>query len=229
MQNRYVVRGPTVFAQLLTARTSLAAVLTLILSSSACVTSELQSARLVGPGKFEVTPSYTMASFSDERQTERTTNQFGIQVASGLTSRIDLRLRYEYIDIVPEGEEGFSILGFGPKFGVVEDRLAIYAPVGFAFGDEFEDSSQSWQFRPTVLFTHTISDKAEITTAGKGVIWLNDDDVDDLLGASLGLGLSSDLDRWVVRPEFGFLRNPGEEGTLWHWSVGFTLFSGSEN
>jgi len=43
-------------------------------------------------------------------------------------------------------------------------------------------------------------------------------------GANLGLGLSSDPDRWVVRPEFGFLRDPGEEGTLWHWSVGFTFF-----
>ena len=214
---------------LFTARTSLAAVLALILSLSACVTSDLQSARLVGPGKFEVTPSYTMASFSGDGETERTTNQFGIQVARGLTPRIDLRLRYEYIDIVSEREEGFSILGFGPKFGVVEDRLAIHAPVGFAFGGNVDDSSESWLFRPTVLFTHTISDQAEITTAGKGVVWLNDDDIDDLLGASLGLGLSSDLDRWVVRPEFGFLRNPGEEGTLWHWGVGFTLFSDSEN
>ena len=212
-----------------TARTSLAAVLALILSLSACVTSDLQSARLVGPGKFEVTPSYTMASFSDDGQTERTTNQFGVQVARGLTPRIDLRLRYEYIDIVSEREEGFSILGFGPKFGVVEDRLAIHAPVGFAFGGNVDDSSESWLFRPTVLFTHTISDQAEITTAGKGVIWLNDDDIDKFFGASLGLGLSSDLDRWVVRPEFGFLRNPGEEGTLWHWGVGFTLFSDSEN
>ena len=61
---------------LFTARTSLAAVLALILSLSACVTSDLQSARLVGPGKFEVTPSYTMASFSGDGQTERTTNQF---------------------------------------------------------------------------------------------------------------------------------------------------------
>lgn len=226
MHSRYAVRGPTVFAKLLTAGAAVAA---LVLSLSACVTSDLQSARLVGPGNFEITPSYAMGSFTGNGETERTTNQFGIQVARGLTPRIDLRLRYEYIDIAPEEEEGFSIFGFGPKFGVVEDRLAILAPVGFAFGGNVDDSSESWMFRPTLLFTHTINDHAEITTAGKGVIWLNSDETENLIGANLGLGLSSDLDRWVVRPEFGFLRDPGEEGTLWHWSVGFTLFPSAGN
>ena len=226
MPSHHVVRGSTVFAKLLTARTAVSA---LVLSLSGCVTSDLQSARLVGPGNFEITPSYTMGSLSGNGETERTTNQFGVQVARGLTPRIDLRLRYEYIDIAPEREEGFNILGFGPKFGLVEDRLADHMPVGFAFGGNVDDSSESWMFRPTVLFTHTINDHAEITTAGKGVIWLTEDDIDPLLGANLGLGLSSDLDRWVVRPEFGFLKDPGEEGTLWHWSVGLTLFPGTGN
>lgn len=225
MQSRYVVRGSTVPAGLLIARAAVAA---FALSLSACVTSDLQSARLVGPGNFEISPSYTMGSFSGNGETERTTNQFGIQVARGLTPRIDLRMRYEYIDIAPEREKGFSILGFGPKFGLVEDRLAIHLPVGFAFGGDVI-SSDSWMFRPTVLLTHTINDHAEITTAGKGVIWLNADDTENLIGANLGLGLSSDLDRWVIRPEFGFLRDPGEEGTLWHWSVGFTLFPSAGN
>ena len=226
MQSRYVVRSPTVFAELPTAR---AAIPALVLSLSGCVTSDLQSARMVGPGNFEITPSYTMGSLSVGGETERMTNQFGIQVATGLTHRIDLRLRYEYIDPAPEREEGLNILGFGPKFGLVEDRLAIYAPVGFAFGGSVDDISESWMFRPTVLLTHRINDNAEITTAGKGVIALNEDDLDPLLGASLGLGLSSDLDRWVVRPEFGFLRELGEEGILWHWSVGFTLFPHAGN
>lgn len=221
MQSRYVVGGPAVFAELLTAGAAFSALALLL---SGCAASELQSARLVGPGRFEITPSYTTASFSGGGETERATNQFGIQVATGLAARIDVRLRYEYIDFVPESEVGFSILDFGPKFGLVEDRLAIHTPVGFAFGSNVDASSESWMFRPTVLFTHTINDYAEITTAGKGVIWLNEDDLDPLLGANLGLGLSSNSDRWVVRPEFGFLRDPGEEGTLWHWSVGFTFF-----
>ena len=205
-----------------------AAVAALILSS-ACATAELQSARLAGPGKFEITPGLTVGTASANGESERTTTQFGIQVATGLASRVDLRLRYEYIDIAEDEEEGFNIAEFGPKFGVVADRLAIHTPVGFAFGGRVTDSSDSWVFRPMVLFTHPISDQIELTTAGKGLIWLNDDSLDNLLGADLGLGLSTDLERWVFRPEFGFLKNPGEDGTLWHWSVGFTLYPGPEN
>ena len=205
-----------------------AAVAALILSS-ACGTAELQSARLAGPGNFEITPGLTVATVSGDGESERTATQFGVRVATGLTSGIDLRLRYEYIDIAEDGGEGFNIAEFGPKFGLVADRLAIHAPVGFAFGGQVTDRSESLVFRPTVLFTHPISDQIELTTAGKGFIWLNDDSLDNLLGADLGLGLSTDLERWVFRPEFGFLKNPGEDGTLWHWSVGFTLYPGDEN
>ena len=205
-----------------------AAVAALILSS-ACAVAELQSARLAGPGNFEITPGLSVVTVSGNGESERTTTHFGVRVARGLASGVDLRLRYEYIDFADDAEEGFNIAEFGPKFGVVADRLAVYAPVGFAFGGGVTRSSDSWVFRPTVLYTHPISDQIELTTAGKGFIWLNDDSVDNLIGADLGLGLSTDLERWVFRPEFGFLKNPGEDGTVWHWSVGFTLYPGDEN
>ena len=176
-----------------------------------------------------MTPGYSSASISNDGQTERVVNQFGVQVATGLTPQVDLRLRYAYLDFVDEeADEGISVMGFGPKFGLVKDRVALYAPVGFTFGSDV-DTSESWQFQPTVLLTYPVNDHAEITTSGRGVIWLNADDTDNLFGANLGLGLGPDLHRWVVRPEVGFLKDPGEEGTLWQWSVGFTLFSGSGN
>ena len=181
----------------------------------------------MGPGRFEVTPNYSSANFSEDGESEKLQNHFGVQVATGLTPRADLRLRYEYISLVDNGDSGVSVLGAGPKFGLVEDRVAIYAPVGFAFGDDIE-SGDTWQFQPTVLFTYPFHNYAEATASGRGVIWLGEDR-DNFVGANLGLGLSPDLDRWAVRPEVGFLKNPGEEGTAWQWSVGFTIFFGSEN
>ena len=209
--------------------------LPLILLASACATpfSDLQSARLVSPGRFEVTPGYSSTSISADGETEKLQNHFGIQVATGLVSWVDWRLRYGYISPKDSGDPSLqvgpvSVFGTGPKFGLLEDRLALYTPVGFAFGDDHE-SSETWQAQPTLLFTHPFGSVAEITTSARGVIWLNSDDAENLLGGNLGLGLSSDLDRWVVRPEFGFLKEPGEEGTLWQWSVGFSIFSGAGN
>ncbi|MCY3807999.1 MAG: hypothetical protein OXG58_00925 [Gemmatimonadetes bacterium] len=54
---------------------------------------------------------------------------------------------------------------------------------------------------------------------------LGEDAPDDFVGVNLGLGLSSDRDRWVIRPEVGFLKDPGEEGTLWQWSLGFSFLA----
>jgi len=200
----------------------------LALLSSACAFSDLQSARLVGPGRFEVTPGYSSTSVSEDGETEKVQNRFGIQAATGLAPHLDWRLRYEYASLTNSQEPGVSILGTGPKFRLVEDRVALHIPVGFAFGGDLE-SSETWQLQPTLLFTLPIGDGAEITTSGRGVIWLNSD-AESLLGANLGLGLSSDLDRWVVRPEIGFLKDPGGQGgTLWQWSVGFSILSSSGN
>ena len=203
------------------------AVLCLMVLHSTCTFSDLQSARLVGPGRLEITPGYSSASVSAEGESGKLQNQFGVRVATGLTSKVDLRLGYEYVDFT-DADEVFSVFGAGLKLGLVEDRVALFTPVGLAFGGDIE-SGETWQFQPTVLFSYPFHDHAEVTASGRGVIWLSDDEADNLIGANLGLGLSSDLDRWVVRPEAGFLKNPGEEGTLWQWSVGFTIFSGSGN
>ena len=113
--------------------------LSLILLTSACTFSDLQSARLVGPGRFEVTPGYSSTSVSAEGESEKLQSHFGIRVATGLASWVDWRLRYEYISPVDSPEpglelSGLSFLGTGPKVRLVEDRLALYTPVGFAFG-----------------------------------------------------------------------------------------------
>ena len=212
-----------------TSALSAATALALAMLSSACAFSDLQSARLVGPGRFEVTPSYSSTSFSQKGETEKVQSRFGIQAATGLAPHFDWRLRYEYTSLTDSQEAGVSILGTGPKFRLVEDRLALHTPVGFAFGGDI-DSSDTWQLQPTLLFTtYPFGGDVEITISGRGVIWLNDDAAESLLGANLGLGLSSDFDRWVVRPEIGFLKDPGGEGTLWQWSVGFSILSSSGN
>ncbi len=41
-----------------------------------------------------------------------------------------------------------------------------------------------------------------------------DRDNDDLFAFNVGLGLSNDLTKWVLRPEAGVLVNPGEDGTF---------------
>jgi hypothetical protein len=49
------------------------------------------------------------------------------------------------------------------------------------------------------------------------------EDPELFLGFTLGAGISSDLDRWAIRPEIGAVINPGEGGTTWGWTLGFSF------
>jgi len=108
---------------------------------------------------------------------------------------------------------------------IIKDRLAYYLPVSFAFGDEFQgEESETWVFHPTLLFIFSFGNNFEITPSAKVLIPLNYEDADPLIAFNLGTGLSTNLNRWVLRPEIGYLFNPGKEGFLSQFSIGLTLY-----
>ena len=69
---------------------------------SGCVQpfSELQSARMTGPRRLEVTPSLSTIAWH-ENGTDLAQNEFGVQAAFGVGERVDLRARY--IRVQPKG------------------------------------------------------------------------------------------------------------------------------
>jgi hypothetical protein len=183
--------------------------------------SDLQSAKLVGKGRAEVTPSYSSVSYAEDGESGHVQNHYGIQAGYGVAGFMDFRLRYERIQLVTEGSEssGLNVLGFGPKFSLVKNWLAIFLPVGFAFGEDIQ-ASETWQFHPTVLFTVPFNKNIELNTSAKALVPLQGGQ-NTLVAFNLGFGISSDLDKWAIRPEIGFLFDPGEKGHYMHLSIGF--------
>jgi hypothetical protein len=205
----------------------LLACLTVIFPGCAPVFSELQSAKLVGPGHIEVTPSFSSVSVSSEGESEHIQNHYGIQAALGVSSMMDFRLRYERVsvdlqDMDSDESFGVNVLGFGPKFSLVKDMVAAYFPVGFAFGEDIE-VSETWQIHPTLLITVPISKYIEFNPSAKVLIPLKGEQ-DTLVAFNLGTAISANLEKWAIRPEIGFLYNPGESGHFMHFSIGFTYF-----
>ncbi len=189
------------------------------------VFSDLQSAKLVGPGNLEVTPSFSSVSFSSEGESRDVQNHLGIQAGLGVSSIMDFRGRYEHIS-VDQGESesfGVNVLGFGPKFSLVKDWVAFYVPVGFAFGEGIE-VSDSWQVHPTLLLTLPVSKYIELNPSAKILIPFQDEK-DILVAFNLGAGISTNLEKLAIRPELGFLINPGESGSYMHLSIGFTYYT----
>lgn len=194
--------------------------------------SEMQSAKMLGKGNFEVTPGFTTVSVSDEGETEHIQNEYGAQIGYGLANFLDLRLRYEHLAgtfAIEDEEESIStnVLAFGPKFRLAKNWLAFYVPIGFAFGGDLEpgDADETWQIHPTLLATLPLGKYLEINPSAKIMIPFSSDNFDTLYAFNLGLALSTDLSKWAVRPEVGICTN-FEGGHFLQFSVGLTLNSG---
>jgi hypothetical protein len=179
------------------------------------VFSDFQSARLAGRGGLEVTPSYSSVSTSGTNG-GHVQDEYGLQVATGVLDNLDLRARYVRV-------EGVNVLGFGPKVSLVRDKVALALPVGFAFGGGV-DSGKSWAVHPTLLLTAPVNSHVELNASTKGLIPLSSDGGDSLLAVNVGAGLGN-LEKWVIRPEVGFLFNPGKSGHYTQIGVGLTLFA----
>ncbi len=192
------------------------------LASTACATvfSDLQSARLVGRGKFELTPSASRVTYSGEDDSGHVQDHLGLQLAAGVHEKLDLRLRYEHISPDFEEGQGLSVVGFGPKLELVKDRVAAYVPVGCAFGRDVE-TSRTWQAQPTLLFSVPAHRSVELNASTKLIVPFSEGDT--LAAFNFGLGLSPNPERWVLRPEVGFLFNPGESGHFTQFSLGLSI------
>ena len=177
--------------------------------------SDLQSARLVGPGKIEATPGFSSVYVSEEGETSHVQNHAGIQAGVGLLNGLDLRLRYERVL-----EYDLNALGFGPKIALLEDRIALYVPVGFAFGSDSE-ASETWETHPTLLFTLPVAKGFELNPSAKALIPLTGDR-DTLIAFNLGAALGN-VRKWAIRPEVGLCFNPEGGGFFWQFGVGFSI------
>ncbi len=200
-------------------------VASLLSSGCAPVFSELQSAKLVGEDEWEITPSVTEVQYSNDGESDEVQTHVGFQAAYGLRGDIDLRIRYERItvDMGESDSWACNILAFGPKFETSKDKSAFYVPVGFAYGENIDDISKTWEIHPTLLFTLPLGDQVEFNPSAKALIALNRENSDVRYAVNLGAGLSTNLDSWAIRPEIGFLFNPGSEGHFIHFSIGLTL------
>lgn len=187
--------------------------------SCAPVFSEMQSAKLVDQGNYEVTPGFTAVDVDGSDQTE-----MGFQAAYGLSDAADIRLRYVYAKF-DDAELKYHVIGAGPKFRIIEDRMAFYVPVGFAFGQDVKES-ETVAIHPTLLFTMMAGQYVEINPSVK-YLYPFDSDSNDLAAFNIGIGFSTDYSRYVIRPEYGWLFDP--EGSLSdnysQFSLGVTVYT----
>ena len=135
------------------------------------ITSEMQSAKTLGKGGIEISLNsgkVSMESESNDDEMEldidgEVQNNSGASFAYGVTDNIDLRVRYENIEITAmPSEVAFSMLSLGVKYGILEDQLALFLPYTMYNNDD-DSTDAATVISPTLLYTHTLKDKYEVT------------------------------------------------------------------
>ena len=172
--------------------------------------SNLQSAKMIRKGKVEFTPSYSSSI---------NTNNFGFQTAYGLNERKNFRLRLERImidfDDFKNDSSSFidmsnfnfkanlTHLSFGLKYQLVKNKSAFYFPISFTIPDV--NNEILTQLEPTYIHTFTLGKNLEFNPSLKTLIPIYPDPKGFALAFNLGLGISSNFAKWVIRPEVGYL------------------------
>ena len=191
--------------------------------SCAPLSSDMQSARLVGKKRIEITPGYSTVQFAeekkqvDEKQSQETSGKLiGLQVAYGLSEKIDLRLRVEHFQFRDFTANVFSI---GPKVRLVKDRVALYLPVWFV---DFKPA----QFQPTLLLTFPVlKNKIEFNPSVKSIVSVGGYDPNSgfMVALNAGLGISTDLSKWALRPEYSLVQDVSKKSLYRSFSIGLSL------
>jgi hypothetical protein len=189
--------------------------------SSCYVASSMQSARLVKPGTYEVTPSFSSVTYAAADTSLKLSNNFGGQLETGLQEDMDLVFRYEHI--VPDQSDmsRLHFISFTPKMRVLNEYVALCAPLGFYFGNDIK-TKDSWQLHPTLIGTVPINQYAEINFAPKWMIFL-DPNTKNMIVLNMGLGISSNFAQWSVKPEFSYVFSGAEAEHLISLNIGLTL------
>lgn len=195
------------------------------------VTNQYEKAGTLGKGNLELMGAFTTHTVTVDGESNSTNDNYGFRAGYGISDHVDVKLRYERL--VPTYREdgdptGIDYISVVPKVAIVPRKFAVLLPISrYTYTDEFEGQKERYNINsiaPQLLYTATTpKNKFDFTLGAKGDYTFSSDngehESDFFVGATMGAGFSSNLDKWAIRPEVGILFKPGESGNYWSYGV----------
>jgi hypothetical protein len=176
-----------------------------------------ESAKVLGKGQSAISGHYAGYSFNYHGNSEKLFNLAGIRFTRGISESFNLCVSYGRIHGGLLSGHGANYLELAPKISLSKGKVAFQLPLGVYFAE----GESSFIISPKLLFTYRSGKKFDLTFSPKAEILLESPS-DELIEFSLGAGFSSNLDKWAIRPEIGIILNPGEDGSILTYGLGFT-------
>jgi hypothetical protein len=205
------------------------------------VNSLYDTAKPLGKGNTEVMGSYSYYTGSG---TSLSSN-YGFRAGIGISERTDLKIRYEHLGGLPVqfvDEDLFyskgDYISFIPKFTLRNNHMAISTPVSLyllKLGAEVGGSSESesvdplFSIGPNFMYTWDLNpNKIDLTGGVRTEVFIGDGAA-AFLGFSASAGFSSNLSKWAIRPEIGFLFGSSFGGGILNLGIGTQFYFNRKN
>lgn len=196
----------------------------LFLGCAVPVNTLYDSARMIEEGKGEIGVSTAMHIFGGLdtlQQAASDTLNGNVFLNNGLflgfhaAKRLDMRIRWEWgpFSDLPN----FHFIQLATKYSIIHNRLAFSAPVGvyiFSIDPEEEITRAHWEFSPRILATLPVSERIDLSLAGKFTFITSS--ADAYPGFNLGLSFLSPGKAFTIdyRLDIGFT----PVFPLWNWN-----------
>ncbi|MEZ5014890.1 MAG: hypothetical protein R2794_11420 [Chitinophagales bacterium] len=200
----------------------------LIIHACVPVNSSFDSARMLEKGELGIRGNGSDYYYNAGGNTDRSNTNYGLAIIYGLNTRWNISGRYEVIDFPDNTTDFYHYAEIKTKFSILPNTLALCLPLGVYAAEE---QKPVYVLSPQAMFTYPFNARCEITFSAKADLFLEKDD-DIPIGLQAGLGLSSNLEKWALRPEIGYMIHPGVAERAFTYGVGlqynFTLFQAQE-
>jgi len=174
------------------------------------------NASSLGKNNFSFAGNYSIYS-EDDRDTSFTdlVESYGMRLGYGLSAKTTVYLGYHFKEgfardieanrgwnyFESELQNSLQYAEFGFKFPLAEKKMAAKISGGIYF----TRSEISWALNPAIIYTYTTpGNKFEISAITHG-LFVAHEEGGFYGGLNFSAGFGKDLNKWVIRPEIGFL------------------------
>lgn len=193
----------------------------------------LHNANGIGKGKYEITPLYSNSSLTVNDSVIINTSYYGIQTSFGLNNNnyFCLGLKRIYNNY----EQSFTQISLSLNLGdyneyTLLNKSSVYLQIYLTKEDKNDEIHKI--FKPTIIHTFSFGKQFEINPSIKFFIPIHElSDGGQYINFylqyafNLGFGISSNLNKWALRPEIGVLKFYGNnEIQSIHTSIGLSIY-----
>jgi len=179
-----------------------------------------EDARKLASDDIAVTPKASSLVEASGGESSRFGALFGARVDVGIWRRADVSVAFDRFQLVGE-QGGFNFMNAAVKVPIQPGRLAVFAPIGFAFGGG-ADVGQSVHLDPGVVYTRDLTKTIDLNPSARVIVPFCDG-CEALVGFELGVGVHVAHPRMVARPTLGVLVNPRRSGAIWTFGGAVTM------